>query len=162
MSVPAKSCCPSIVGVCARSSCPTAVITARAGSSVVVPLRSRARTVHVAVVVVPGRLGDLGLPQHMAADVVLVHHALEIRLQFGLFGEEVRPLIGRLEAVAVEVVGHVDPRAGVGVLVPGAADARVLLDDRERDAGLLEPDPRQQSRLTASDDDDGEVVGLPR
>ena len=84
---------------------------------------------------------------------------LEVRLQLGLFGEEVRPLIGRLEAVAVEVVADVDPRAGIGVLVPGPADAGVLLDDRERDAGLLEPDARQQSRLPAADDDDREVVG---
>ena len=98
----------------------------------------------------------------MAADVVLVHHSLEIRLQLRLFGEEVRPLIGRFEAVAVEVVGYVDSRAGIGVLVPGAADACVLLDDGERDARLLQPDPGQQSRLTASDDDDREGVGLPR
>ena len=54
---------------------------------------------------------------------------VKVGVQFGLFGEEVRPLIGGLEAVAVEVVGHVDPRTGIRVLVPRAADARVLLDD---------------------------------
>ena len=110
-------------------------------------------------VVVPRRLGDLGLPPHVPADVVLVHDGLEVGLQLGLFGEEVRPLIGRLEAVAVEVIADVDPRAGVGVLVPRAADACVLLHDGERDAGLLEPDAGQQSGLAASDHDDREVVG---
>ena len=119
---------------------------------------SARRTVHVDVASSQVDFGDLGLPPHVRPDAVLVHHAFEVGLQFGLFGEEVRPLVGRLEAVAVEVISDVDPRARVGVLVPGAADARVLLDDGERNAGLLEPDGGEQSRLAAADDDDGEVV----
>ena len=114
--------------------------------------------------VVPRRLGHLGLPADVRRDVVFLHDALEIGVQLGLFGEEVRPVIGRLEAVAIEVISHVDARTGVGVLVPRAADARVLLHDGERNAGLLEPDPRQQAGFTASDHDDSEVLagGLSR
>ncbi len=110
-------------------------------------------------VVVPGRLGHLGFPQHMAADVVLVHHGLEVGLQFGLLGKEVRPLVGRLEAVAVEVISDVDAGTGIGVLPPGPADAGVLLDDRERDARLFQPNARQQTGFPAADDDHREVVG---
>ena len=94
----------------------------------------------------------------MAADVVLVHHPLEVGLQLGLLGEEVRPFVGWLEAVAVEVISDVDPRAGIGVLPPRSADTRVLLDDRERDTRFLQPDPGQQTGFTAPDDDDGKVV----
>ena len=108
--------------------------------------------------VVPRRLGHLGLPADVRRNVVFLHDALEIGVQLGLFGEEVRPVIGRLEAVAIEVISHVDPRTGVGVLVPRAADARVLLHDGERNAGLLEPDPGQQAGFTASDHDDSEVL----
>ena len=102
--------------------------------------------------VVPGRLGDLGFPQHVPADVVAVHDALEVALQLGLLGEEVRPRIRRLEAVAVEMVADVNPCTGIGVLPPCSADPGVLLDDRERNAGLLEPNSGQQPRFSASDD----------
>jgi len=81
----------------------------------------------------------------MPADVVLVHHGLEVRLQFGLLGEEVRPLIGRLEAVAIKVVSDIDAGARIGVLPPGPADAFVLLDDGERDARLLQSNAREQT-----------------
>ncbi len=113
--------------------------------------------------VIPRSLGHLGFPADVRRDVVLVHHALEIGLQLRLFGEEVRPVIGRLEAVAVEMITDVDPCAGVGVLVPGAPDPCVLLHDGERNAGFLEPDPRQQAGFTASDHDHFEVLagGLP-
>ena len=80
----------------------------------------------------------------------LLHHALEVRLQLGLLREELGPVVARLEAVAVEVVADVDARARVGVLPPGAADARVLLDDRERDAGFLEADRRRAARTRRS------------
>ena len=82
--------------------------------------------------------------------------SVEVALQLGLAGEELAPLVARLERVAVEVVADVDAAAGVGVLVPGAADAGVLLDDRERDARLLEPDAGEQARLAAADHDHGE------
>jgi hypothetical protein len=110
------------------------------------------RTDHVAVRLVPGGPEHLGLPPDVGPDPVLVHHRLEVGLELGLLGEELRPGIARLEAVAVEVVADVDPCPRVGVLPPGAADAGVLLDDGEGDAGLLQPDAGQQSRLPAADD----------
>ena len=84
--------------------------------------------------------------------------AWKYALELGLLGEELRPVVARLEAVAVEVVADVDPGARVGVLPPGAADPGVLLHDGEGDAGLLQPDAGQQSRLAAADDHDREGV----
>ena len=71
-----------------------------------------------------------------ARDAVLLEDPLEVRLELGLLGEELGPVVGGLEAVAVEVVADVDPGAGVAVLPPGAAGAGVLLDDDEREARL--------------------------
>ncbi len=100
---------------------------------------------------VPRRAEHLGPPPDVGADTVLVHDRGEVPLQLGLASEELGPVVARLEAVAVEVVAHVDPRAGVGVLPPGAADPGVLLEDGERDAGLLEPDAGEQTGLAAAD-----------
>jgi hypothetical protein len=80
-----------------------------------------------------------------------------VGLELGLLREELGPVVARLERITVEVVAHVDAAARVAVLVPGAADARVLLEDRVRDAGFLEPDPREQPRLAAADHDHGKL-----
>ncbi|MDT5056506.1 MAG: hypothetical protein QOF66_4872 [Mycobacterium sp.] len=88
----------------------------------------------------------------MPADVVAIHRGLEVGLQLGLLGEEVRPLIGRLEAVAVEVIADVNAGTGICVLPPRPADAGVLLDDGERDAGLFQPNARKQTGFPAADD----------
>jgi hypothetical protein len=93
------------------------------------------------------------------ADVVAVHNRLEVGLQLGLLGEEVRPLIGRLEAVAVEVIADVDAGTRIGVLPPRPTDAGVLLDDRERDAGLFQPNARQEAGFPAADDHHRKVIG---
>jgi len=90
-------------------------------------------------------------------DAVAVHHGGEVGLQFGLAGEELAPVVRRFEAVAVEVVADVHPGTRVGVLPPGAPDTRILLDHRERHPGLLQPDRRQQSGLTAADHDHREL-----
>jgi hypothetical protein len=79
---------------------------------------------------------------------------LEVGLDLRLLGEVLGPVVGGLERVAVEVVAHVDPAPGVGVLVPGAADTGVLLDDRVGDAGLLQPDAGQHARLAGTDHED--------
>ena len=50
------------------------------------------------------------------------------------------------------MAGDVDPAARIAVLVPGAADTGVLLDDLERDAGLAQPDRGQQARCAQPDD----------
>ena len=107
-------------------------------------------------VLVPGRPHHLGLPSDVRSDAVLVHDGLEVALQLGLLGEELGPVVARLEAVAVEVVADVDSGPGVRVLPPSTADARVLLHDGERDAGFRQPDAGEQTRLPAPDDDDWE------
>ena len=68
------------------------------------------------------------------------------------------PFVGRLKAVAVEVISDVHPCAGIGVLPPRASDAGILLDDRERDAGFLEPNSGQQAGFAGPDDDDGKLA----
>ena len=101
---------------------------------------------------VPGRRDHLGAEPDVGLDPVLLHDPLEVGLELGLLGEELGPAVARLEAEAVEVVADVDPGAGVAVLPPRPADTGVLLDDRERDARLLQPDPGEQSGLPAADD----------
>ncbi len=56
------------------------------------------------------------------------------------------------------MVGAVHAAAGVGVLEPGAADVGVLLEDRMRDARLLQADRRVDPGHAGTDD--GHVEGL--
>ena len=49
------------------------------------------------------------------------------------------------------MIGVVDPAARIGVFVPGAADIGVLLDDLERDAGLLQADAGEKARHAGAD-----------
>ncbi len=90
---------------------------------------------------------------------MLVHHAAEVALQLGLFGEEMRPVIAGLEAVAVEVVGDVDARARIAVLPPCSTRAGVLLHDGERNVGLPQANTGQDSRFAAADDDHRHLRG---
>ena len=92
----------------------------------------------------------------MRVDAVALQHVGEVALQLGLLREVLTPVVARFERVAVEVIADVDAAPGVRVLVPRAADAGVLLDDRERDTGFLQPDTGEQPGLSATDDDDGE------
>ena len=112
--------------------------------------------------VVPLRAENLGVPPHVRLDCVLGHHAFEVDLKLRLLREELGPLIARLEAVTVKVIADVDACTRIGVLPPGATDAGVLLHDREGDPCFLEPDPGEQPRLTAADDDDGKRVARRR
>jgi hypothetical protein len=95
----------------------------------------------------------------MRPQAVPVDDVAEVLAQFGLFGEEVVPVIAGLEAVAVEVIGDVDSGTRIAVLPPGSAGSGVLLHDGERNARLLEPDAGQHTRLAAADDDDVEALG---
>ena len=104
-------------------------------------------------VVVPGRRQHLGVEPDVLGHTAAFHHLGEVVLQLGLAGEELRPVIRRLEAVAVEVVAHIHPRTGIAVLPPGSAHARVLLDHRVGHPGLGQPDRGQQSGLSAADHD---------
>ncbi len=100
---------------------------------------------------VEGRLLDLGLETDVSAQAVLLGDALEVGQQHRLRREVVRPLVVGLERVGIEVARIVDAAVRIAVLEPGAADVGVLLDDRERDAGLLQPDAGQQSRHAGAD-----------
>ena len=146
-------------GMCGRLSWPTAVMTARARISVRPSSSSRMVTVHMPSSSSHCGGDDFGLPAHMVVQAVLGHQAGEVALQLGLFGEEVRPLVAGLEAVAVEVVGHVDARPGIAVLPPCSTRASVLLHDGERNVGLLQPNTGQDSRFAAADDDHRNLRG---
>jgi hypothetical protein len=75
-------------------------------------------------------------------------------------GEEARPVRIRLERVRVEVVRDVDAQIGEVVLVPGPADVVVLLEDRERDPGLLESGSPRTAAEPRADDPDAKRVEL--
>ena len=107
----------------------------------------------IARVIVPSRRDDLSVEPDMFGDTVAVHDIGEVVLQLGLTREEFRPVVGRLEAVAVEVVPDINPGAGIAVLPPGSAHSGVLLDHRVGNAGLLEPDRSQQPGLSGADHD---------
>ena len=68
-----------------------------------------------------------------------------------------RPVVALRERVAVVVVRVVDPTARILVLVPGAADLGVLLEDDDVDAGLREPVRGEQPGHARADDRDAEV-----
>ena len=91
-----------------------------------------------------------------------LHDVVEVLLQLRLAGEELRPVVGGFEAVAVEVITDVHPRAGIAVLPPGSADSGILFDDRERHPGLLEADRGEQAGLAGPDHDDTELAPRAR
>jgi hypothetical protein len=105
---------------------------------------------------VPCGAEHFGIEPDMGFDTVSCHHSIEIGVELRLLREELRPLVAWLEAIAVEVIADVDSSARVRVFEPRAADARILLDDGERDAGLLEADTGEEARLTTADHHDRE------
>lgn len=84
---------------------------------------------------------------------MLVGDAFEIALDLALQGEVARPVVLG-ERVRVDVVGGVHARAGVAVLVPGAADFGVLLDHDIRNARALQADRGAQAGHAGADDQD--------
>ena len=78
-------------------------------------------------------------------------HVSQVGQQVGLGREARRPVVGLREREAVELVGHVDPAAGVDVLEPGATDVVVLLEDSDLDAGLAKPVGRGEARGAGPD-----------
>ena len=147
---------PGMSGRLGRLSCPTAEMTARAGSGLECTVGTAQCDLPRARAVVPARGDDLRVPADVRLDAVALHDVGEVRLDLGLACEVLGPMIARFERVAVEVVADVDAATGVGVLEPRAADLRVLLDDRERNPGLLQPDAGEKARLAATDDHDRE------
>ena len=111
----------------------------------------RSTSCHAPPVVVEARLGHLASEADALAQPELLGHALEVGQQVGLGREARHPVVGLREGEAVELVGHVDPAAGVHVLEPGAADVVVLLEDGDRrrrpgGAGAPRPGPRRRRR----------------
>ncbi len=96
--------------------------------------------------VVPGGRLDLGVEVDVLAELERVGAVAEVVEQHVLGREVERPVVPLRERVAVVVVRVVDAAAGIGVLPPRAADLAVLLDDHERDAGLLQPVRGEQAR----------------
>ena len=101
---------------------------------------------------VPARGGDLRVAGDVAADVVLVGAALQIAPQLVALGKMLRPVMVGREGVGEEMVRRVDAAAGIGVLVPGAADGRILLDDGELDARLAQLDRHAEAGQPSADD----------
>ena len=92
----------------------------------------------------------------MLAQVERVSHVTEVVEQGLLRREALRPVRALEERVAVEVVRDVDPATRIAVLEPRAADVGVLLDDDERDAGLLQTVSSDEPGHPRPDDDDVE------
>ena len=84
--------------------------------------------------------GDLRAEAHVAPQVEPVDDVVEVALGLRLFGEVLLPLplVEQLlrEQVRVRVALGVEPRAGVAVPVPGAADAAAGLEQLHREAGF--------------------------
>jgi len=107
-------------------------------------------------VIIPLEEGDLRVELDVLANAELAGTLLEVLEEYGLRGVVGRPVNLLGEAVAVKRVRNVDTRTRIGVLKPGAADVVVLLEDGERYAGLLEPNPREDAGHPCADDDDAE------
>ena len=107
---------------------------------------------------VEARGRDLAAEADVRDDPVLLRGAVQVLADLGLARELVRPLRVGLERVAVEVRRDVAGRARVRVVVPGSADPRRLLEDRERvDPGLLELDPHAEAGDACAEDRDAEL-----
>jgi len=83
--------------------------------------------------------------------LVTLDERAEILEQLVALREVLAPALVGLERIRIEVVGDIDTAARVAVLVPRATDGVVLLDDRERDARLLESQTLQESRHPGAD-----------
>ncbi|MNF51174.1 hypothetical protein D3C84_324910 [compost metagenome] len=103
-------------------------------------------------VVVPFDAFDVRLQFHPVAQAELLHHVLRVAVQFGLFGEHLRPAIGR-KGQRIQRRGHIDGGAGVSVLAPGAAEeVPTFQQTKIIDAGLEQIDRRTLAAETAADD----------
>ena len=78
--------------------------------------------------------------------------ALDIVENLIALGEMMVPIVINGEGVGVEMVGGVDAATRIAVLVPGAADGVILLDDGEGDPRFLQLDAHGNARETRADD----------
>src|SRR5690606_17568437 len=89
------------------------------------------------------------------AHAILVGGALHVGPDLRLRREHARPAGVELEREGVHVRGHVAGAAGVGVVVPRAAERLALLQhDEVVESVLLEPDRHAEAGETGADDDD--------
>src|SRR5580704_3785954 len=105
-------------------------------------------------VFLPRCLGDGGFEKAVPPQVVFIDDATEVSAQFGLLAVVLTPYLGGFEGKAVLVASHVDTGARITVLPPRTTRARVLVDDREGQSGLLEADAGQDPAHTATDHHD--------
>ena len=104
---------------------------------------------------VPRRGGDAVVEPDVRCERVLVDTVLEVLEDLGLRPVRARPVALDLERVRVERRRHITRTAGIGVVVPRAADARRPLEDGERvDARLEELDPEADPTGPRPDDPD--------
>ena len=103
---------------------------------------------------VPCRFQHLSVEATLFVHPILTHHPFEVRPKFRLPTEVFAPVIRWLERVAVEVTTDVDAGTGIPVVAPCSSGTVGLLDDRVRNARLIEANSRQEPGLTASDHND--------
>ena len=143
--------------MCGRLSWPTALMTAST-TTVSSPSGPRSSTVQRCVVVRPGGRDCTSVRKRMSsAQAEGVGAVAEVAVQHRLGGVVERPVVALGERVAEVVVGVVDPAPRIAVLVPGAADVVVLVDDDEVDARLGEAVAGEQARHAGPDDQHAEV-----
>src|SRR4030095_6319922 len=91
------------------------------------PVREADRHAPACRGLVPLGTRDLRLEAAAGPQTGLVEHAREVAPQLGLLAVVLAPVVRGLEGVAVLMARHVDARAGIAVLPPGAARAGGLL-----------------------------------
>ena len=101
---------------------------------------------------VEARLGHLAPEADALPQPEVLRRRLEVGQQVGLGREAGDPVVRLGERVAVQLVGHVDPAAGVDILEPRPADVAVLLEHRDRHTGLAQAVRRRQARGARADD----------
>ena len=110
---------------------------------------------HLPVCAVPVRCGDFGAETDVLVQAMLGRNAFEIILQHIARRITIGPFMRRLERVAVEMVGRIDPDPGVAIGRPGAADPVLRVDDGKGHAGFLQRNGGEQPRHAGADNDDG-------
>ena len=162
---PAKESDPGRSGIFGLLKAPTALMTTAAVCTVVSPSGRPGHHLPVLIALVPGGRHHLGAEHDAVRDVEVGRHLRDVGVELVPQREVLRP-VGSSEGEGVEVARRVDPTPGVVVLQPGAAHGVVALEDRVRDAGGGQADPRTYSGDAGPDDEDLEagrrVEGLGR
>ena len=104
----------------------------------------------------------LGLELDVFPQIEFVGDPVEVFDVLAPFAERVG--IGEVDAEQVRVgpAGRIDAGAGIAVFPPGAADAGVLLDDGEGEAGLAQLQGGVQPAHASADHRHGERAGVAR